>query len=154
MPGQLFKQQLLLLLALIGLLAGCGRSTGPELARVEGRVTLDGTPLPHAKLRFQPLGGKGTYSTGETDESGRFSLQFSRDRKGAMIGTHGVVITTGNPHHEMDDGTSYPLPEVLPAKYHQKSELTREVVAGKNKFEIELTSAQITAPPAKRTAQR
>jgi len=50
-------------------LSGCGPK-GPELAPVEGVVTLDGQPLEGATVLFHAEGG-GRPSTGTTDANGR-----------------------------------------------------------------------------------
>src|SRR5690606_23808547 len=46
-------------LAAMLLLAGCGGADGPELASVSGTVTLNGQPLPHAVVQFQPTSPQG-----------------------------------------------------------------------------------------------
>jgi hypothetical protein len=73
--------------------AGCGPG-GPELADVEGTVTLDGQPVPNAIIRFSPRGHMGTTSAATTDEQGHYTLIFNRDREGAMPGSYNVMVTT------------------------------------------------------------
>src|SRR5688572_704144 len=90
---------------LLGPLAGCGQS-GPQLAPVSGRVTLDGQPLDAAEVLFQPDEGTGSPSYGYTDENGRYELGYKRGVKGAMVGSHTVSI-------EMDTKTSAPDGEVM-----------------------------------------
>lgn len=55
---------------------GCGPGI-PPVVDVSGIVTLDGDPLPHAKVQFFPLheGLDGNYmASGVTDKEGKYSL--------------------------------------------------------------------------------
>lgn len=131
----------------VAALVGCGSSEGPELARVTGVVRLDGQPLPKAVVRFQPVAGEGSYSSGITNESGEFTLQYSRDRNGALPGEHTVFITTGNEHAEDELGKPKPIPEILPAVYHRDSILKEQITSGRNHIELELQSQPLRQPP-------
>ena len=86
----------LLIVALIGpcALAGCGKS-GPQIAPVHGRVTLDGRPLAKADVTFQPEGAHRP-STGRTNDDGRYELAYKRGQMGAMVGpnTARIFIST------------------------------------------------------------
>ena len=120
---------------LLGVLSGCGQA-GPELGSVEGQVRLNGVPLPHALVEFQPQDA-GSPSLGSTDENGKFQLRFSKDRWGALIGRHIVKI---QPDADRREGISGPP---IPAEYHVRSQLTREVASGQNTYEFDLQSAKI-----------
>lgn len=121
------------------LASGCG-SDGPPIASVSGQVLLDGRPLPDAVVNFEPSGGRA--SSGWTDESGRFELQYSSTRKGALVGEHVVRISTyqprvpAGPSGEMTEAK----PERVPDRYTKNSELTATVVSGwrGNEFLFEL----------------
>lgn len=55
---------------------GCGPGV-PPIAEVTGKVTIDGDPLPHAKVEFYPMhdGLDGNYmASGVTDEQGNYAL--------------------------------------------------------------------------------
>jgi len=65
-------------------LGGCF-SRGPSVGRVEGTVTLDGSPLGGAKVIFTPVDG-GRSSMAVTDGSGRYELEFSPRVQGALGG--------------------------------------------------------------------
>ncbi len=124
-------------------LAGCNRYEGPPLAKVTGVVKLEGQPLPQARVLFRPLDNQeGSHSSAITDEQGRFTLRYTRSHNGAILGTHLVTITTGNPDHEDEFGNPQPIPEVLPDIYHKKSILQEQVVAKTNHFEFELEPRQ------------
>ena len=88
-----FAAQLQLLLMAV-LLAGCGQS-GPELAPVSGRVTLDGRPLEMADVVFQPDDARSP-SYGRTDADGRYELGYKRGVAGALVGGHNVSISVSS----------------------------------------------------------
>ncbi|MFZ5832236.1 MAG: carboxypeptidase regulatory-like domain-containing protein [Planctomycetota bacterium] len=130
-------RKLVLLASLLLFLVGCGPG-GPELADVTGKVTLDGNPLPSARVEFSPVDEGLSSSSAITDSSGNYVLGFSRDRKGAMPGKYRVQITTYR--NETDSsGKTVTLPERVPPMYNSQTELEREVVSGKNEFNFPLT---------------
>jgi hypothetical protein len=112
-------------------LAGCSRSDRPPLGRVAGTVTLDGVPLPAALVVFTPS-GPGRSAIATTDTAGRYELAFLRDIAGANVGSHTVRITTAT-----DDRGGK---EILPARYHRKTELTATVEPGDNTLDFPLLS--------------
>jgi hypothetical protein len=113
---------------LLAAIVGCG---GSGVAPVSGRVTLDGRPLQHADVMFQPDGAQRP-SVGRTDADGRYELAYKRGEPGAIVGEHTVRI--------------YVSPELvrnpprIPARYDRESELHREVKSGENVFDFELES--------------
>ncbi len=126
------------LVALVLLSAiGCG-SAGPELSTVAGHVTLDGRPLPSARIEFQP--DQGVPSYGRTDAHGHYQLFYSVDRPGVMRGKHTVRITTYYSYSD-ERGVEHHVPEKLPEKYHSQTELVREVEPGSNVINFELSSS-------------
>ncbi len=135
--ADLWKTSIWLLLTLG--LAGCGKPAGPELAKVQGVILLDGQPLPEARVIFQPSGAHASPSIGQTRPDGSFELAFNRRRRGAMLGTHRVRITTTAITTD-PRGRESVIPERLPPRYHAHSELTYEVKSGANRFEILLAS--------------
>lgn len=112
-------------------LAGCGGG-GSTVGRVEGLVTLDGKPLPGAQVEFIPASGRP--SLAETGTDGRYRLRYTMDQEGAIVGAHTVKI------HTAVDGRVDRSEELVPARYHAKSELRADVKAGSNKFDFELKS--------------
>ncbi len=109
--------------------AGCGKSGGPQVAPVHGRVTLDGKPLPRGAVVFTVPGS--STSGGRTDENGNYELIFKRGVMGAPVGINQVTITA-DPRGTLQ----------LPARYNEKSDLQREVKAGDNEFNFELTTEE------------
>lgn len=141
------------------LLVGCGDG-GPSLGTVSGTVTMDGEPLPNVSVTFTPVAG-GRGSTGKTDANGQYELMFT-DRKGALLGEHKIALrtireassaagaemssdsaayeaqATGGTQADYDAATTT---EPIPAKYNTATELTKEVKAGSNTIDLELTSS-------------
>jgi hypothetical protein len=128
--------------------AGCG---GPRLATVTGKVTLDGTPLAGATVSFYPIGqpadpADAVASTGTTDDNGEYSLETTKDQRGAVVGTHRVSISLVNAQVGDNDERRprrrgrQPLGDKVPARYNDKTELTFEVKPGSNRADWELKS--------------
>jgi hypothetical protein len=117
-------------LFLLGLFfGGCGRS-GPELAPVSGRVTLSGKPLEKADVVFVPESGKPPAS-GRTDAEGRYVLAYKRGVMGGPVGQNTVQIRVSR---ELVRN-----PPKIAARFNSQSELHREVKAGQNEFDFDVT---------------
>lgn len=131
--------QLISTFSLLLLLTGCGggSSDQPDLGTVEGKVTLDGQPLSDATVSFIPEEGR--TSTAVTDAEGHYELNYTLTTPGAKIGQHAVTITTFKAAADPDAGDE-DTPEKVPAKYNKATELKKEVTAGKNVIDFELTS--------------
>jgi hypothetical protein len=77
---------LALTLALAVSCSGCGGGEqGPKLHAVSGVVTHQGAPLGKLVIKFVPVAG-GSFSSATTDDSGKFKLQYSADKAGAVAG--------------------------------------------------------------------
>jgi hypothetical protein len=115
----------LILLPLMGLLAGCGGESY-QLAPVSGRVTLNKKPLAGAAVTFQPVAGEGGASPGPgsggfTDADGRYTLKLiGKETNGAVIGKHKVQITLVPPKEDPADDRPKRFKQ-LPAKYHGRN---------------------------------
>mgnify|MGYP001245889079 FL=1 len=142
----------------VALIAIAGCDSGPPTGDVTGTVTMDGKPLTNAIVSFVPQSG-GQTAIGKTDSAGKYEL-YRRGERGALLGTHTVVITTvqepvaaapsmssdseeylkqasgGNP----SDYNQAIVKEPIPARYNKQSTLTMEVSKGKNTIDLELTS--------------
>ena len=121
-----------LLLGMIGAGCGGGSKDRPALGQVHGRVTLDAQPVVHAAIVFEPQHVAGRQSLGVTDANGKYVLHYIRDETGAAIGKNTVRISTQR--------TNDPATETLPKRYNQETTLVREVKAGDNEIDFELTS--------------
>jgi len=115
--------------------AGCG-SDG-DLARVKGKVTLDGQPLEDATVEFQPTAEGGAPSSGKTDAKGRYELMYTFNTPGAMPGEHVVSITTAGTCFD-EAGNEFEREERVPAEYNSKTTLKRTVEPGRNTIDFEL----------------
>ncbi len=88
------KPRALTLACWVLLVTVCGCSA-PEtpFAPVEGTVTRNGRPVPHAQvIFFAEEDGHGPRSTAITDEAGHFRLAADDGRDGAPVGHHRVCV--------------------------------------------------------------
>jgi hypothetical protein len=72
---------------LLLLLASCGDS---NVVPVTGTLTYKSQPVKNAYIDFVPANGRPSW--GETDEQGRFKLNYEQGRDGALIGKHKVWV--------------------------------------------------------------
>ena len=107
---------------------GCSPD-GPEISRVEGTVTMDEKPLAGAIVMFVPPGGRPSAS--ETDSNGKYVLEFSGGRKGAIPGLNRVEINTARLAYEKDGKMMPAVKESVPAKYNRLTTLEFTVEQGK-----------------------
>ena len=117
------------------LVAGC-RSEN-DLAKVKGKVTLNGQPLQGAIVEFRPTAAEGSPSAAQTDAKGRYELMYTFTTAGAMPGEHVVSIRTAETCFD-DEGNEIERVERVPARYNSQTELTRTVEPGRNTFNFEL----------------
>jgi hypothetical protein len=76
--------------------AGCGKSIYP----LQGRVTLDGKPVPNAMVRLVPENQTSPrLAYGQTDADGRFVLSTFGGNDGILPGTYRVTVS--NPDNTM-----------------------------------------------------
>jgi hypothetical protein len=116
---------------------GCGGRDLPELAPVEGKVTLDGKPVPNVMVQFLPENG-GRPSTGTTDDEGHYELTYVAGEMGARLGRNKVEVVMIWPDGEPTPGVK----DVVPAAYKGKdTTLSFEVKAEDNVFDIPMTSS-------------
>ena len=124
----------LVLILVVMLILGCSASSGPKTAPVKGTVTVAGKPLSDAGVTFLPE-GKGPTASGNTDQSGNFTLRTNKPGDGAPIGMHRVVI--GN----AQEGPRKKGAPAFPEKYGRfdTTDLTAEVKPGQtNIFTFDL----------------
>ncbi len=126
--------------------AGCGGDS-LELVQVTGLVTFDGAPLVDAEIVFQPEDGRPSFS--RTDENGRYELQYTDSKSGAVTGVHTVRISS---YIEKDMDSENPMrqegrEEFLPESYHSKSTLMATLTPGKDAI-IDFPLTTNGAPPS------
>ncbi|MFN3192123.1 MAG: carboxypeptidase regulatory-like domain-containing protein [Aureliella sp.] len=120
-------------------LVGCGDGS---LGSVSGTIHLDGEPLEGAVISFYPIVtdaeaasmDRGRASHGRTDASGKYSLIYTRDKNGAEIGKHKIVITTLEEGGGGDYGGGQK--ERVPKKYNVDTTLEAEVTSGSNTIDF------------------
>lgn len=108
---------------------GCNKS-GPQLAPVSGRVTLDGEPAYATEVMFYPEGEKSP-SVGRTDRDGRYKLRYKRGVEGGTVGRNVVRLKTIT---EVSRGK-----QLVPKRFITGSDLRRQVTADGNTFDFELS---------------
>lgn len=124
-------------LAWLAVVVGCsGCGSELKLVPVEGMVTLDGSPLAGAEVLFRPTQGRPV--AGDTDDAGRYRLQYTPERFGALPGPHVVHITTVREGDE--DAASKPKKERVPARYNVRSELAVMVADDRKTYDFALES--------------
>ena len=118
-----------------------------DLAEVTGTITLDGEPLPNARIKFENEGGG--YSYGLTDSSGTYRLMFNTEKSGIQPGPKTVRIFTvgGGPEFSQNSGEAVEEDpdaktdqEIVPDKYNTNSELEETVESGSQTIDFQLTS--------------
>ena len=138
-----FSLQVLALCVLA--ISGC--SDGPELGAVTGTVSQGGKVIPFAYVVFQPVDPPGTYGSAYTDAEGKFVLQFSPTKEGAMVARHEVTIrTAAKDEIQVEDRkTGLMVTPPLPDGYKEKVELVfeREVKSGDNVIDFDLTEGRV-----------
>lgn len=129
------KQFVFATMLAIGLLIGCGGPEGPELAPVQGVVTLDGAPFEYAQVMFNPSDGQGRTALATTDAEGKYTLAYTSKSDGALLGPHSVTISkiVYDPNDPDDPGT-----EVLQRKYQQPGTLSADVTQSDYVFDFEV----------------
>lgn len=91
---------------LVAGMVGCGGGTPddqPGLGQVSGKVTLKGAPLANALVEFTPT-KKGRQSSGTTNESGEYTLQYTVEAEGAVIGEHTIMVSLVDGEENYEDG--------------------------------------------------
>ncbi len=145
MPREPAMPTRLLILLVAMTLFGCGSKY--PLAQVEGTITLDGQPLPGARVGFEPKGpgndheaGPGSY--GVTDEDGRYRLTTLNGNPGAVVAEHIVWVRTYQGGQSPEGKPIVKSPERLPPRYHDRTILTFVVPPeGSTEADFSLTSS-------------
>ena len=130
----------LLALTLVLAAAGCG---GPGLVNASGRLTYKGQPVPSTLVTFWPEEEGKRASTGVTDDDGNFTLSYSRQEPGVLVGRHTVFldyhVSMEEELHQIPPKASKELKAVI-ARYGdvKKSPLRYEVKKDGQFIEIDL----------------
>ena len=136
-----FKRKLFLPLLCL-LITGCtqGPTDTPPLARVKGKVLLEGKPLTSGSVQFTPDKNRGTtgrMALGNINDDGTFELMTIRSGDGAQVGYHLVAIES---YESASFDPNQPVNQVpkslIPKRYTdpKTSELTAEVKSGEENY--------------------
>jgi hypothetical protein len=132
-------------LLMLTVLPGC--SDGPPLGTVSGKVSQGGHAIPFAYVVFQPVDPPGTYGSAYTDAEGRYVLQYSASRQGALVARHEVTIrTAARDEIQVEDrSTGLMVTPPLPDGYKEKVEVLfdREVKPGDNVIDFDLVEGRL-----------
>ena len=120
-------------LPIILILVGCGKS-GPEIAPVSGRITVNGQPMENVDITFQ-LDGSKPPSSGRTDKDGHYELAYKRGQMGGMVGQNTVRISVSS--------ELVHKPPKIPPEYNTQSKQQVEIKSGqKNTFDFDIKTAE------------
>src|SRR5690349_3603172 len=113
-------------------LTGCNPANLPQTGEVSGKVTIDGKPATGIQVKFTPV-GPGRPSSGMTDDAGQYSLVYSANGTGALIGKHKASISNGEPSADVPEPGAKAKMAVSPIpKAYATVEKDVEVKAGSN----------------------
>ena len=108
---------------------------------VRGTVRLDGTPVHHGNIAFEPRGG-GKMATSEIHDGGQYELRSNSDT-GLAPGEYRVLVFVRE-KVPMPEGGGLPMPGklLIPEKYTRSSTsgLAYTVEPGANEIDVELSS--------------
>ncbi len=117
---------------------GCGSENS---AWVNGKVTLDGTPLDEANISFVPKSGSQDGAAWTEIEKGEFSVPAT---SGLGTGEFRVEIralrNTGKGPTSDDPTIPVNSKEILPPRYNTRSELVAKIELGENSVNFDLKS--------------
>jgi len=153
-----FFRQWLVVSAMTGLtVAGCGQKVS-ERAKVHGKVTYKGKPLPFGSVLFMPVevpkDGLMEPASGQIEPDGSYAL--TSPEGGAILGEHKVIVyavepatpaagaqppANADPSAAPAQAKMKSLKNLVPQKYAapDTTPLTRKVVAGENTIDLEIT---------------
>lgn len=127
----------------VGALAavGCG-SSGPEMARVTGKVTYNGQPVPLGTIAFQALDPEGGRNAiGMIQPDGTYTLHTEQPGDGALLGDYQIgIVARDEPILDYIPAKPVPPKRLTPEKYEnpQTSGLRAQVESGRNVIDFEL----------------
>lgn len=105
------------------LLAGCAPSDG--MSQVSGTVTLDGKPLETGAITFAPTDGQSP-TAGATIQAGKYTARIPKGSVKVAI-TSPKEVGKRKLYNTPDSPETPIIQELIPAKYNQATELTRDI---------------------------
>jgi hypothetical protein len=114
---------------------GCfGGSSDPDTGKVTGKVIVDGKPGSGLQVIFNPAQG-GRTSSGTTNENGEYTLVYSPETLGALIGQHKVTVSAAEPPIDAPTDRKRLESTGFPKKYAENPKQV-EVKAGSNTIDL------------------
>jgi hypothetical protein len=107
---------------LLGIAFGCGQAPEPY-GVIQGRVTYQGKPVPHAVVMFESTAQELTISA-DADEQGNYKAIRSVDVPGLPIGSYRVAVTPPLFYPGLGPVGKNPGPPIrddIPASYRQSA---------------------------------
>lgn len=127
-PAALSCVGLLSLLA-ITLFTGCGAG----MIDVQGKVTLDGQPLPNVNVTFSDQ-VKHIRSSGVTDADGRYRLSTNAKNDGVQPGEYRVAVIQPGPA----DSSQAAPPRMFPERYERAETSNLTMPVPSKNYDIEI----------------
>ncbi|WP_020472226.1 hypothetical protein [Zavarzinella formosa] len=123
--------------ALIFLIPACG-SSGPSVAKIKGKVTLDGQPLAEGLVNFRPVGDDAPTASGIV-KNGEFTAEVPVTKMRVSISAS-KVTGQRKAYNTPDSPLVDIVTEIIPAKYNSKSELVHDIKPDTKELNFELIS--------------
>lgn len=127
------------LAACCAVLVGCAKK--PERGAVSGTVTLDGQPLKSGLIRFLPADGQ-TATADAQIADGKYTATVPPGDKKVTINSNKVTGKKEVYPGAVNGPTVDTVVEILPERYHVRTELTYTVTAGAQEKDFPLTSGK------------
>lgn len=128
---------------LLFLIPSCGPS-GPAMAKVRGKVTLDGQPVADGIVSFRPVKDD-TPTAGGIIKNGEYTADVPVTSMKVSISAT-KVTGQRKTYNTPDSPTVDVTVELIPAKYNAKSDLVRDIKADTKELDFELKSDSAPAP--------
>lgn len=129
---------------LLMIVAGCGDGTTPiaNLVSCHGIVTLDGLPLSHGVVGFEPVDPNTGWSATGAIKNGHFKMVTTASAAGAVIGKYQVRVLSEEETPAGADDKLQRSKSLIPEKYNDinRSGLEVEVTNGMKPIELKLLS--------------
>jgi len=135
---------LLSIIALAALLIATSTGCGSRVTTADGTVSFEGQPVEDGTISFESADGKGP-SAGSSISGGKYHIaRMSPGNKTVRItaqrktGRKVPLSTIMPPEMVSPTATTDEIEKYIPVRYNEKSELTKDVVAGANTFDFDL----------------
>jgi hypothetical protein len=115
-----------------------GCNSGSAKAKIHGKVTLDGQPVPNGSIAFIPNDGKGQ-TAGALIKDGSYETELSVGSMRVEI-RYAKVVGKRKLYDTPDSPTVDTTEEQIPAKYNTQSQLTETISKDKREVNFDLKS--------------